>query len=74
MNTRISINPNVYHGKACITGTRIPVHQVLAMLANGDTIESLLESYPTIEKDDILACFDYASYLTEEEITPLEIL
>jgi uncharacterized protein (DUF433 family) len=42
------------------------------MLANGDTIEDLLESYPTIEREDILSCLDYAAYLTREQITPLE--
>jgi uncharacterized protein (DUF433 family) len=73
MNNRISINSNICHGQACITGTRIPVHQVLGMLANGDTIESLLLSYPTIHREDILACLDYASYLAEEEVSPLEI-
>ena len=62
MHERISINPNVYHGQACIKGTRIPVHQIVAMLANGDTIEDLLHEYPTVERDDILACLAYAAY------------
>ncbi|NOZ21251.1 MAG: DUF433 domain-containing protein, partial [Planctomycetes bacterium] len=41
MHERISIDPNICHGQACIKGTRIPVHQIVAMLANGDTIEDL---------------------------------
>ena len=69
---RISINPEICHGQACIKGTRIPVYQVVQMLANGDSIDELLDSYPTIEKEDILSCLDYAAYLTKEQITPLE--
>lgn len=42
MTGRISIYPKVCHGQACIKGTRIPVHQILHMLANGDTAEELL--------------------------------
>lgn len=44
MYDRISINPNVCHGQACIKGTRIPVHQIVLMPANGDTIEDLRKS------------------------------
>lgn len=61
MNPRISIDPTVCHGQACIKGTRIPVHQIVRMLANGDTIEDLLEAYSTIERADILACLDFES-------------
>ena len=68
---RISIDPKVCHGQACIKGTRIPVHQIVRMLANGDTIEELLEEYPSLERDDILACLDYAARLAEEQITPI---
>jgi len=74
LNERVTIEPNVCNGQACIKGTRIPVHQIVGMLANGDTIEDLLESYPSIERADILACLEYAAHLTEEQITPLEQL
>jgi len=72
MHERISINPKVCHGQACIKGTRIPVHQIFRMLANGDSVESLLRAYPSVQREDILACFDYAASLAEEEVTPLE--
>ena len=72
MDDRISINPKVCHGQACIKGTRIPVHLILRMLANGDTIEDLLAEYPSLTREDILACFDYAASLAEEQVTPLE--
>jgi uncharacterized protein (DUF433 family) len=74
MLTRISIDSEIYHGQACIKGTRIPVHQIVHMLANGDTIEDLLAAYPTLEREDILACLDYAATLAEEQVTPIELL
>jgi len=70
---RISIDPNVAHGQACVRGTRIPVHQIVRMLANGDTVDELLAEYPPLSREDIMACLDYAASLTEEQITPIEI-
>ena len=74
MYDRISIDPKVCHGQACIEGTRIPVHQVIRMLANGDTIEDLIEDYPSLQREDILACLDYAASLAEEQVMPIEAL
>ena len=68
---RISIDPKISHGQACIKGTRIPAHQIVGMLANGDTFASLLSAYPTITQEDIRACLEYAAWLAEEQITPL---
>ncbi len=72
MYERISIDPGVCHGQACVKGTRIPVHQIVRMLANGDTVEDLLEDYPSMTREDILACLEYAAALAEEEVTPVE--
>ncbi|MBI4411039.1 MAG: DUF433 domain-containing protein [Deltaproteobacteria bacterium] len=72
MFERISIDPKICHGQACIKGTRIPVHQVVHMLANGDTADDLLKDYPSITKEDILACIDYAASLAEEQIISLD--
>ena len=47
---------------------------LLHMIANGDTIEDLLKEYPSLERDDIIACIDYAASLTEELVTPIESL
>ena len=63
MLERISIDPKICHGPACIKGTRIPVYQILHMLANGDTIEELLKEYPSLKRKDILACIEYAAEL-----------
>lgn len=68
---RISIDPAVCHGQACIKGTRIPVRQIVRMLANGDTIDDLLAEYPRLTRADVLACLDYAAELAEEQVTPI---
>ena len=71
MHERISIDSKACHGQACVKGTRIPVHQIVGMLANGDTIEDLLKEYPSLKRDDILACLNYVALLAEEQITPI---
>jgi uncharacterized protein (DUF433 family) len=68
---RICIDPRICHGQACVRGTRIPVHQIVRMLANGDTVEELLGEYPSLRREDIMACLDYAAELAEEQITPI---
>jgi len=70
---RISIDSRICHGQACVKGTRIPVHQVVRMLANGDTVEDLLAEYPSLSREDIMACLDYAAELAEEQVTPIEV-
>lgn len=70
---RISIDPMVCHGQACVKGTRMPVHQIVRMLANGDTVEALLAEYPFLSREDIMASLDYAAGLAEEQVTPIEI-
>jgi len=72
MYERISIDAKICHGQACIKGTRIPVHQIVRMLANGDQIDDLLKEYPSLSREDILACLNYAAALAEEQIIPIE--
>jgi uncharacterized protein (DUF433 family) len=72
MTERISVNPTICHGQACVKGTRIPVYQIIRMLASGDRIDQLLEDYPSLKAEDIYACLDYAASLAEEQITPIE--
>ncbi len=59
MNRFIAIDPNVCHGQACFRGTRIPVHQIVRMLANGDSIEALLKAYPSLTRESVLAGVHY---------------
>ena len=65
MYERVAIDPRICHGQACVKGTRIPVHQIVHMLANGDTIDELLKEYPSLEREDILACLDYVASVEE---------
>lgn len=61
--SRITIDPNICHGKPTIRGLRYPVENMLELLASGMTIEELLKDYPDLAKEDFLACLDYASKL-----------
>ncbi|OYT12986.1 MAG: hypothetical protein B6I19_07425 [Bacteroidetes bacterium 4572_114] len=63
MINRITMNPEICHGKPTIRGLRYPVENMLELLASGMTIEELLEDYPDLERDDFLACLAYASKL-----------
>lgn len=61
--SRIAIDPNICFGKPCIKGHRIWVSLILDYLAGGATIEEVLEAYPSIERDDVLACIAYGAEL-----------
>jgi len=61
---RITIDPDICHGKPTIRGLRYPVDNMLELMASGMTMDELLEDYPDLEKDDFLACIDYAAKLT----------
>lgn len=58
---RITFNPNQCGGRPCIRGMRIRVKDILDMLAAGATTAEILESYPDIEREDILASLEYAA-------------
>lgn len=62
--SRISIDPNICFGKPCIKGHRIWVALILDYLAAGETMEDLLEAYPSIQREDILACIAYGAEMT----------
>ena len=64
---RITIDPNVCTGKACIRGLRFPVSRLLGLFASGETKETILKSYPYLEPEDIEQALAYAAYLAEEK-------
>lgn len=66
---RIEIRPDVCNGRPVVAGTRITVHTVLEFLAAGDPIEEVLEAYPSLTREDVLACLKYASQLTDRRFT-----
>jgi uncharacterized protein (DUF433 family) len=63
---RVSINPLVCHGKACIRGTRVMVSVILDNLAAGVPHAELLQSYPSLHEADIQAALAYAAELARE--------
>ena len=60
---RITRNPEVMAGKPCIRGMRITVGMILRQLGSGQTIESLLEDFPYLEREDILQALLYDGYV-----------
>lgn len=68
---RISTDPAVCHGRACIKGTRIMVSVILDNLAAGIEKREILESYPSLKEADIDAAISYAAELARERIVPL---
>jgi uncharacterized protein (DUF433 family) len=60
MLNRITTNPEICNGKPIIRGMRITVTTVLEYLASGENMENLLDAYPVLEKEDILACLEFA--------------
>ena len=68
MFERISVNPNICHGKPCIEGTRIMVWQILDLLENGCPFDQIIKDYfPRLTKRDIQACIHYANALVKNE-------
>ena len=61
---RITINPDICHGKPTIRNMRYPVEMVLDLLASGMTHQEIIEDYPAIEEKDIAACLIFAAQLT----------
>ena len=57
---RITVNPAIFGGKPIIRGRRLAVEHVLGMLAAGDDVETIVEGYPWMEREDVLACVEYA--------------
>lgn len=70
---RISVDPHVCFGKACIRGTRIWVSLILDNLAEGLTEEELLRAYPQLKRDDIRAALAYGAETTKERVIPIPV-
>ena len=71
MLTRITVNPEVCHGKPTIRGSRLLVTTILELLASGMTHAEILEDYPSLEMEDIQACLEYAVQLAHFRTEPL---
>lgn len=69
---RITINPEIFAGKPIIRGRRLAVEHVLGMLAAGDDVQTILDGYPWLEREDVQACLVYARRLVgHERVEPL---
>ncbi len=69
---RITFDPNIMAGRACIRGMRITVALVLNLLAGGMSSEEIIHEYPYLEPEDIQQTLRYAAWLADESIIPLE--
>jgi uncharacterized protein (DUF433 family) len=69
---RITFDPNLMGGRACVRGMRITVALVLNLIANGMTTDQIIREYPYLEDEDVRQCLQYAAWLADESIQILE--
>jgi uncharacterized protein (DUF433 family) len=70
MFDRITFDPQIMGGRACIRGMRIPVSTIVSQVAHGATQAEILADYPDLEADDIAQALQYAAWLTREQVIP----
>jgi len=68
MLDRITFDPQIMGGRACMRGMRIPVSLIVGQLAYGATAEEILADYPDLEAEDVKQALEYAAWLAREEI------
>lgn len=68
MFDRITFDPKIMGGRACLRGQRITVSHIVGQIAQGATVEELLAEFPSLEREDIKQALEYAAWLTREEI------
>ncbi len=69
MEARITINPAVCNGRPIVRGTRITVQTILEFLAAGDSIEDVIDGYPELSRDDVMACLRFSSQVMSGNIS-----
>jgi uncharacterized protein (DUF433 family) len=68
MFDRITFDPQIMGGRACIRGMRIPVSVIVGQVAHGASLDEILQGYPDLERQDIEQAIAYAAWLTQEEV------
>ena len=68
MFERITFDPKIMGGSACIRGMRIPVSVIVGQVAHGATVKEILDEYPDLEREDVTQALEYAAWLTQEEV------
>ncbi|HTV67232.1 MAG TPA: DUF433 domain-containing protein [Rhizobiaceae bacterium] len=63
---RITQDPNVMGGKACVRGLRVTVGMIVGQIGSGQTVEDVLAAYPYLEREDVLQALRYAAWLSDE--------
>ena len=71
MFDRITFDPAIMAGRACIRGLRVPAALIVNLVANGMTNDEILREYPVLETEDIRQALQYAAYLAKEEVHAL---
>ena len=67
---RITFDPKIMGGRACIRGIRIPVSVVVGQIAHGAIMEEVLSDYPDLEQEDVAQALAYTAWLAHEEVHP----
>ena len=65
---RVTFDPQIMAGRACVRGMRIPVSLIVSQIAHGATNAEILRGYPDLEPEDIEQAIQYAAWLTQEQI------
>lgn len=68
MFDRITFDPMIMGGRACIRGMRIPVSVIVGQIAHGASIAEVVAEYPDLESEDVQQALEYAAWLTREEV------
>jgi len=69
---RVTFDPGIMGGRACLRGMRITISLVVNLVANGMTTTEILHEYPLLEPEDIQQALRYAAWLSEENVFPVE--
>lgn len=70
---RIVVNPDICNGKPVIKGSRITVQTILEFLGAGDSVEEVLEEYPSLSREDILECLRFSSSILKHSFSLREV-
>jgi uncharacterized protein (DUF433 family) len=71
MLNRITFDPRIMGGRACVRGMRITVAHIVNLVANGMSVEQIMKEHPDLEAEDVRQALSYAALLTAEELHPL---
>ena len=71
---RITFDPNIMGGRACIRGMRVTVSLIVNLVANAMSVEEIIDAYPYLEPEDINQALKYVAWLAEETVHPMELV